>query len=194
MCCDVALVHWQEGLLADISDSILIYCFINFLKPIDCFMYIWFNSKKFCVLPKEGIHIFDMVLNWLVLVTETECVYSAVRTESLYIIQVSVLIFAFKTEPCLRRLVAGLSARKPGFDPRSVHVRFIVDKVANGTGFFQVGLQNAYVLSCAVPGGVVYSSSWLGTHRTDWDLCVLGLHVNSLAIVTIMITMTSLRL
>jgi len=28
------------------------------------------------------------------------------------------------------RSVAGLSPRKPGFDPWSVHVRFVVDKVA----------------------------------------------------------------
>jgi hypothetical protein len=34
--------------------------------------------------------------------------------------------------PWLRRLVAGLSPRRPGFDPGSVHVRFVVDKVALG--------------------------------------------------------------
>jgi hypothetical protein len=32
--------------------------------------------------------------------------------------------------PWLRRLVAGLSPRRPGFDPASVHVGFVVDKVA----------------------------------------------------------------
>ena len=32
--------------------------------------------------------------------------------------------------PWLRRLVAGLSLRRPEFDPRSVHVKFVVDKVA----------------------------------------------------------------
>jgi hypothetical protein len=32
----------------------------------------------------------------------------------------------------LRRLVAGLSPRRPGFDPGSVHVGFVVDKVALG--------------------------------------------------------------
>jgi hypothetical protein len=31
--------------------------------------------------------------------------------------------------PWLRRLVAGLSQRKAGFDPGSVHVGFVVDKV-----------------------------------------------------------------
>ena len=36
------------------------------------------------------------------------------------------------TVPWLRRLVAGLSAHKPVFDPRSIHVGFIVDKVIVG--------------------------------------------------------------
>jgi hypothetical protein len=31
--------------------------------------------------------------------------------------------------PWLRRLVADLSSRRPGFDPESVHVGFVVDKV-----------------------------------------------------------------
>ena len=30
----------------------------------------------------------------------------------------------------LQRLVSGLSPHMPGFDPRSVHVGFVVDKVA----------------------------------------------------------------
>ena len=34
--------------------------------------------------------------------------------------------------PWLRRSVAGLSPWMPGFDPRSVHVGFVVDKVALG--------------------------------------------------------------
>jgi hypothetical protein len=40
--------------------------------------------------------------------------------------------------PLLRRLVAGLSPRKPRFDPGSVHVEFVVDKVALGQVFPQV--------------------------------------------------------
>jgi hypothetical protein len=39
--------------------------------------------------------------------------------------------------PWLRRLVAGLSPRRPGLDPRSVHVRFVVDKVALGQVFLR---------------------------------------------------------
>jgi hypothetical protein len=38
--------------------------------------------------------------------------------------------------PWLRRLVAGLLLRRPGFDPGSVHVGFVVDKVAQGQVFF----------------------------------------------------------
>jgi hypothetical protein len=38
--------------------------------------------------------------------------------------------------PWLRRLVAGLSPRRPGFDPGSVHVGFVVDKVAMVQVFF----------------------------------------------------------
>ena len=37
--------------------------------------------------------------------------------------------------PWPRRLVAGLSPRRPGFDPGSVRVRFVVDKVALGEDF-----------------------------------------------------------
>jgi hypothetical protein len=40
--------------------------------------------------------------------------------------------------PWLRRLVAGLSPWKPGFDPGSVHVGFVVDKVARGQVFPRV--------------------------------------------------------
>jgi hypothetical protein len=37
--------------------------------------------------------------------------------------------------PWLRRLVSGLPLRRPGFDPGSVHVGFVVDKVALGQVF-----------------------------------------------------------
>ena len=37
--------------------------------------------------------------------------------------------------PWLRRLVAGLSAQRPGFYPGSVNVRFVVGKVALGQVF-----------------------------------------------------------
>jgi hypothetical protein len=40
--------------------------------------------------------------------------------------------------PWLRRLTAGLPLGRPGFDPGSVHVGFVVDKVALGQGFLRV--------------------------------------------------------
>jgi hypothetical protein len=40
--------------------------------------------------------------------------------------------------PWLRWLVAGLSPRRPGFNPGSVHVEFEVDKVALGQVFPRV--------------------------------------------------------
>jgi hypothetical protein len=35
------------------------------------------------------------------------------------------------------RLFAGLSARRPGFEPMSVHVRFVVNHVALGWYFYE---------------------------------------------------------
>jgi hypothetical protein len=43
-----------------------------------------------------------------------------------------------KAVPGLRRLVAGRSPRRPGFDAESVYVRFVVDKVALGQVFPRV--------------------------------------------------------
>jgi hypothetical protein len=40
--------------------------------------------------------------------------------------------------PWLRSLVTGLSPRRPGFAPRSIHVGFVVDKVALGQVFLRV--------------------------------------------------------
>jgi hypothetical protein len=41
----------------------------------------------------------------------------------------------FWAVPWFRRLVAGLPQRRLGFDPRSVHVGFVVDKVTLGQVF-----------------------------------------------------------
>jgi hypothetical protein len=46
--------------------------------------------------------------------------------------------------PWLRWLVAGLPPRRPGFDPGSVHVEFVVDKVALG----QVSPPSTSVFPC----------------------------------------------
>jgi hypothetical protein len=40
--------------------------------------------------------------------------------------------------PWFGQLVAGLSPQKPGFDPRPVHMKFIVDRVALGQAILQV--------------------------------------------------------
>jgi len=61
-------------------------------------------------------------INWLVCITETQCVYCAVRADSLCTIQVR---FSLS-----RRLVTGLLPRKFGFDPRLGYVTFVMDIVA----------------------------------------------------------------
>jgi hypothetical protein len=40
--------------------------------------------------------------------------------------------------PWLRSLVAGLSPRRPGFEPGSIHVGFMVNKVEMGQVFLRV--------------------------------------------------------
>ena len=71
-----------------------------------CFVWIWEQTAI--------ISLYNV--NWLVFITETECVYYTVRTAS-GIIRVSPnFVVAL---PCLGRLVVGFSARRPGFDPRS---------------------------------------------------------------------------
>jgi hypothetical protein len=53
--------------------------------------------------------------------------------------QINLLFFlkpVVKAVPWLRQLVAGLSPRRPGFDPGSVHVGFVPDKSGTETDFF----------------------------------------------------------
>ena len=64
-------------------------------------------------------------INWLVCITETECVYCAVRTACLYITQVKICTLRVLSQ--FRRLIASLSRRWPRFDSRPVHMRFVVD-------------------------------------------------------------------
>jgi hypothetical protein len=42
-----------------------------------------------------------------------------------------------EAEQLLRRLVAGLSLRTPAFDSRTVHVTFVMERVAMGQAFLQ---------------------------------------------------------
>ena len=76
-----------------------------------CFVWIW---EQTAIISLYSI-------NWLVFITETECVYCAVRTGYLL----------------LRSLVAGLQRQKPGFDSRPVRVTFMLDKVIFGQVFSQ---------------------------------------------------------
>ena len=57
-----------------------------------------------------------------------------VQTETLHIIK----LFLKWGVTRFRRVVAGMSQRRPGFDLRAVHVRFVADKVALGKVFLQV--------------------------------------------------------
>ena len=45
-------------------------------------------------------------------------------------IQFRLIIVFFQTVPLIGRLVAGLSPEKPGFDPRTIHVRPVMDQMA----------------------------------------------------------------
>ena len=73
---------------------------VNRLKLSGHYMYRQFNIQQFCVLPTRVFMCFVWVwertaiislysINWLVLITETESVYCAVRTESLTVISPS---------------------------------------------------------------------------------------------------------
>ena len=73
-------------------------------------------------------------ITWFVFITETECVYCAVQTQSL---NTTHILRVFKpVVPRLRLIVAGLSLRMLGFSPRSGHLRFMVDRVALGQVYF----------------------------------------------------------
>jgi hypothetical protein len=62
----------------------------------------------------------------LAVLTEVDCIYCAVRTDVLNVILVVTGV------PWLRRFVAGLSPQRPRFDPRTVHVWYVV---YTGSGF-----------------------------------------------------------
>jgi hypothetical protein len=62
--------------------------------------------------------------------------------------------------PWHRRLIAGLSPRRPGFDHRSFHVKCLIDKVGLGRGFLQV-----FLFSCQY-------------HSTNAYLCVASNKTN----------------
>jgi len=105
-----------------------------------CFVWIW---EQTAIISLHSI-------NWLVFVTETERVYCAVRTGPIYMcvcvyiyiythmcVCVCVYIYIMLTLVCkavphFRRSVAGLSRLRSGFDPSTVHMRFVVNKMTLG--------------------------------------------------------------
>jgi hypothetical protein len=72
-------------------------------------------------------------INWLVFITDTECVYWAVRTGSSNISQVN-----FVKGRALPQAVSRRPLPRSGFDPGSVHVIFMADKVAPRQGFLTI--------------------------------------------------------
>ena len=84
-----------------------------------CFMYI---SEQRAIISLYNI-------NWLVCITETQCVYCAVRAG----LQLWCKLFStLQTVSRSRRSFAGLSLCMPRFDARSAHLSFVVDRVAEG--------------------------------------------------------------
>jgi hypothetical protein len=63
--------------------------------------------------------------------------YFCTNTRTVVVVHFIVSVFTVAV-PWLRRLVAGFSPRRSGFDPGSVHVEFVVDKVALGQVFLRV--------------------------------------------------------
>jgi len=64
--------------------------------------------------------------------------------------------------PCLRRLVAGLSPRRPGFCPRTVHVGFAGDSMALEQVLLRVSVFLCYYSSA------VYSTPFSYSFVTDF--------------------------
>ena len=87
--------------------------------------------------------------NWLVLTILTECLLSGRNWKFKYI---SGIFHSPKAVPCFRWLVASLSKRRPGFDPRSVHVRFVLGEVAMGQVFLRIiRLSLFYIIPTKLP-------------------------------------------
>ena len=76
-----------------------------------CFVWIWEQTAIIALYSTD----------WLVFITETECVYCAVRAEYLYTTEAKLSIYTMK---------------KSVFDPRPIRVRFVVYKVTLGLIFF----------------------------------------------------------
>jgi len=88
----ISVFGWSSAIVVGITISLLARHVLAFICTTR------FDIQKFCVLSTHCIYVFCMDLrtssdyfrtqiNWLVFITETECVYCAVRTESLNITQ-----------------------------------------------------------------------------------------------------------
>jgi hypothetical protein len=75
-----------------------------------------------------------------------------------------------KAVPWLRRLVAGLSPQRPGFDPGSVHVGFVVEKVALGQVFPRVPQFSPVSI---IPPVLLYNAK---AENTSSIIFIVGLH------------------
>jgi len=107
-----------------------------------CTTSLTFNNSTFCphtvfmcfVWICEQTAIISLYsINCLVFITEMKCVYCEVRTEFWSKILVNRVLKP--TVSCLRRLVGGLLPRRHGFDPSSLHMRFVVNKFSLGRFF-----------------------------------------------------------
>ena len=105
-----------------------------------CTTSLTFSNSTFCphsvfmcfVWISEQTSIISLYnINWLVFITEIQCVYCAVRTGYLYIIHVNY-------HPWPRLLVHGLSPEKLGFDPSLLHLIVVLNTVTLGQGFFPI--------------------------------------------------------
>ena len=96
-------MHWQNT--SYFFELLLFWFYITFpLQPSGHYMYHQFNIQQFSVLSAQCMYVFVWIweqtaiislysINWLVFTTETKCVYCAVRTGSLYIIQVMCFVW-----------------------------------------------------------------------------------------------------
>jgi hypothetical protein len=96
--------------------------------PHNVLMYFVWISEQTAIISLYSI-------NWLVFITETECVYCAARAEYLNIIEVSIACPIGKL--WLRRLFAGVSPWKSAFNSRPVHMTFLGGQSGTRTCFFR---------------------------------------------------------
>ena len=97
-----------------------------YYEPSDYYMYRQFNIQQFYVLPTQCVYLFCMDLRTNSSYFPIQSVYCATR--KLFAAQFTL----HNALPWLRHSVTGLSWQRPGFDLRSVFVRFVRGKVAVG--------------------------------------------------------------